>query len=120
MGTRQHLAFLDATRATCADELRRIQEVNRELQPLAERLFSERRVPALELQVFTTGRELATAAEHLGQTIISTIDKLDYTPVYGFAAWSARRELRKHLRHLSRARHNSEQILTELHRTANL
>ena len=25
--------------------------------------FSERRVPALELQVFTTGRELATSAE---------------------------------------------------------
>ncbi|MEJ1108301.1 hypothetical protein V9K99_20755 [Kribbella sp. CCNWLW201] len=31
MGTRQHLAFLHATRATCADELRRIQAVNNEL-----------------------------------------------------------------------------------------
>ena len=32
------------------------------------------------LQVFTTGRELATSAEHLGQTILSTIDRLDYDP----------------------------------------
>lgn len=120
MGTRQHLAFLDATRATCADELQRIQAVNRELQPLAERLFRERRVPALELQVYTTGRELSTAAEHLGQTIISTIDRLDYTPLFGFAAWSVRRELRKYLRQLSRARHDSERILAEVQRVAAL
>lgn len=71
MGTRQHLAFLDATRATCGDELRRIQAVNNELQPLAE-------------------------------------------------AWSVRRELRKHLRQLTRARHDSERILAEVQRVAAL
>ncbi|MFG1817169.1 hypothetical protein ACGFIF_25660 [Kribbella sp. NPDC049174] len=120
MGIRQHLAFLDATRATCTHELRRIQEANRELQPLDERLFKERRVRALELQVFTTGRELATAAEHLAQTITSTIDKLDHTPVFGLAAWSVRHELRKHLRQRTRARHDTERILTEVQRAANL
>ncbi len=46
MGTRQHLAFLDATRATCADELRRIQAVNRELQPLAEPQPKRAKAPA--------------------------------------------------------------------------
>ncbi len=117
MGYERHLRFLDEALVVSLADLEALRCIQKEADPLAERLLHRRPSPP-EKQLATASLDLVTASVGMGETVVTAIETLTATPVRGPAAWWVRREVRKFQRSLTRARHQSEVALADL-RTLN-